>query len=445
MPIRDITRRWPELIRIAAPVMAEQTFVMMMGFVTSVLVASIGEHAVSAVAMVDSVSHLIIAFYAALTTGATIVVAQYVGRSDYNRAKSAAGQAFILSLSLSAVIVAAFVLFGDNIIDLMFAEAERDVKDSAYRFLGIIMYCYPFLAAVQTSFGILRGTGDTRTPMFISIVMNVINLALGLVLIPLYGVAGAAYALLAGRVAGFVICAWYLVFKTKTIRLDSFSIFKPNLPAAKNILFLGVPTSVEATLFQLGKIITMVYIVSMSTGAIAANAIGGTLLGMINVAGTGFSMGVMVLCGQKIGRGETGEIRPTAYSAVAVNMLFMAAVSLVLFVLFGPITRLYGISPETYGYLRLLMYSVFIVQIIFWPFSFIIPAALRAAGDVKFTMFASVVSMWVFRIALGYVFAIILGFGVLGVWMGMYADWMVRGILFNWRLMGKRWMGRGIK
>jgi putative MATE family efflux protein len=454
MTAKEIRRRFGELFRISAPVMAEQSFVMMMGFVSSVLVASIGEHAVSAVAMVDSVSQLIIAFYAALTTGGTIVVAQYMGRKDADKAKSAAGQAFILSALLSLVILIFFAAFGGNVIDTVFADAEPDVKESAYRFLFIIMFSYPFLAAVQTSFGILRGSGDTRTPMFISIIMNIVNLSLGLVLIrglnlpfvtiPSFGVGGAAAALLTGRVVGFVICCRVLTAGKSTLRLNKWKIFKPNFGAARNILKLGIPTSVESTLFQLGKLITMMFVVSMSTSAIAANAIGGTLLGIINVAGSGFSLGVMVLCGQKIGRGETDDIIKTTVFAVIINIVFMGAVSLVLLVLFNPIVSLYSVEPETYRFLRQLMFSVFIMQILFWPWSFITPAALRAAGDVKYTMTVSVISMWVFRIGLGYIFAIVLKLGVLGVWMGMYSDWIVRGALFIKRLLDGKWRGKGI-
>jgi len=455
MPISEIKRRLRELSRIAAPVMAEQAFVILMGFVSSLLVASIGEHAVSAVSMVDSVSNLIITFFAALTTGGTIVIAQYIGRDDTAKAKSTAGQAFLLSVSLSLIMLVFFAVFGSNVLNLVFSEAEVNVQESARQFLFIIVFSYPFLAVVQTSFGIMRGSGNARTPMFVSIIMNIINLALGLILVrginlpfvqtPSFGVAGAAVALLIGRASGAAMSAYYLCFRAKGIRLNSLKFFRPNFTVQKNIMRFGLPTSVESSLFQLGKLITMMFVVGMGTHAIAANAIGGTLLSIINVVGTGFSMGVMVLCGQKIGRGEADDVKRTAYFAAVASAILMAFVSLFLFIFFNPIVGLYDVEPDTFRYLQQLMFTVFIMQIIFWPGSFVIPAALRAAGDVKYTMLSSIVSMWVFRIGFGFIYAIVLNFGVLGVWMGMYSDWIVRGILFNKRLLNGKWRGRGIK
>jgi len=455
MPFVEIKQRAKDLFRISLPVMTEQAFVMFMGLVSSILVAAVGEYAVAAVAMVDSISNLIIAFYAALTTGGTIVVAQYIGRKDTEKAKGAAGQAFILSIGLSIIILLVFAFFGTHILHLAFANAADYVMDAAYVFLFIVMFSYPFLAIVQTGFGLLRGSGDARTPMMISIIMNIINLVLGIVLIlgintpiittPSFGVAGAAWGLLIARIAGAVMVSLYLIFKTKTLRLDSLKWFRPNVSAQKSILRLGVPTSVESSLFQLGKIFTMMFVVNMGTYAIAANAIAGTLLGIINVAGSGFATGVMVLCGQKIGRGETEDIKTTALFASIVNIAVMFGVSLIMFLLFEPIVAIYNVSPETYVFLRQLMFSVFIMQVLFWPWSFITPAALRTTGDVKYTMTVSIITMWAGRIALGYLLGVVVGLGVLGVWMGMYIDWILRGICFNVRLVNGKWKGKQLK
>ena len=455
MPLTEIKRRAREIFRISAPVMAEQSFVMLMGFVSSVLVASVGEHAVAAVAMVDTISNLIIAFYAALTTGGTIVVAQYIGRKDIEKAKGAAGQAFLLSMGLSAVILIFFAIFGRQVLNLAFSSAEQNVMEAAYVFLFIVMFSYPFLAAVQTGFGILRGSGDTRTPMMISILMNIINLIFGIVLIrgvdtpflqiPSFGVAGAAAGLLIARIFGALMCGYFLCFRANVMRLNKLSLFKPSFEAQKAILRLGVPTSIESSLFQLGKVITMMFVVNMGTYATAANAIASTLLGIINVAGMGFATGVMVLCGQKIGRGETDDIRRTALFASLSSMVVMFVVCLVMFILFQPIVSIYDVSPDTYIYLRQLMFSVFVMQVLFWPWSFITPAALRATGDVRYTMSVSIVSMWAGRIVIGYVLGIVLGIGVFGVWMGVYIDWMIRGGFFNWRLRNGKWQGKAFK
>ena len=455
MPFSEIKSRAKALFRISAPVMAEQTFVMLMGIVSSILVAHIGEHAVSAVSMVDSISMLLISFFMALATGGTIVIAQYTGRQEMRKAKTAAGQAFVMSIVLAFTLLIVFIFMGETIINAMFRDAEPKVSDAAYRFLSIIIFSYPFLAANQTAFGIMRGSGNTRTPMFISILMNIINLVLGVILIrglnlpfvtiPAFGVAGAAVALLVGRVSGFLLAMYHLTRRAKTMRLDKIKYFLPNLAAVKNILRFGIPSGVESSLFNLGKLLTMTFVVGLGTHAIAANAVGGMLLGITNIVASSFSVGIMVMCGKMVGAGETHDIKRTAHFAAVTASVLMALIGLVMFVLFNPIVSLYNVEADTIRYLRQILYTAFIVQIFLWPGSFLVPSVLRAAGDVKFTMLASIISMWALRIGLAYVFGVTLGFGLIGVWMGMFADWLGRGILFYRRLHSNKWMGKAIK
>ena len=445
MTTLEIKTRGKELSRMSAPVMVEQSFIILMGLISSILVASVGEHAVAAVSLVDTISNTIIAFFAALTTGGTIVIAQYVGKNDVGKVKLVAGQTVFLSVLVSVVVLIVFAFFGQVTINLAFAAADPNVKSAAHQFLFISMFSYPFVAVMQTNFGILRGVGDARTPMFISILMNIVNLIFGLILIPPFGVAGAAVGLLIARAVGCVASGYYVVFRSKLIRLNKFSLFKPDFEPQKAILRFGLPTSVESILFQLGKIIVTMMVVGMSTSAVTANAIAWTLVGIINVAGTGFATGVMVLCGQKVGRGEVEDIKRTTLFASIVNMAAMASVCLILFILFEPIAILYNLEPETHRYLQQLMFSVFIASILLWPWSFIIPSVLRATGDVMYAMLVSIITMWGARIVLGYVLGVVLGFGVFGVWVGMYVDWTLRGIFYSFRLLSGKWKGKGVK
>jgi len=454
MEIVEVRSRAKELTRISAPVIAEQFFVMLMGLISSVMVAYLGEQALAAVSMVESVSNMILAFYAALTTGGTIVVAQYIGKKDFFKAKEAAGQAFLLTVAISVVMSVFLLIFGRWVIDITFSSAELIVRDFAYQFLYIVTFSYPFIAIAQTAFGVMRGSGDARTPLFISVVMNIVNVVFGFILIrgldlgfmqiPGLGIVGAGLGLLIARVAGFLLCAYFIVFKVDVIRLDKSEFFKSNRSSQRAILRLGVPTSVESVLFQLGKLITVVFVVNMSTNAISANAIGMTLLNMVSVVGSGFATGVMVLCGQKIGRGEVDDIKRTTFFAGGVSIVLMSTVCLLMFIFFDQIIGLYDVEIETYNYLRILLFSAFTIQAFLWPWSFLTPAALRAVGDVRYTMTFSILSMWVARIGLGYILGIVLNFGVIGVWAGMYADWMFRGIFFNARLINGKWKGKGL-
>lgn len=454
MPLNEIKTRGKELFRISAPIIVEQVCITFMGLVSTWLVNSVGEYAVTAVGMVNSISNLIIALFAALTTGGTIIVAQLIGSHEIKKARAAAGQAVYLSLIFSIVIAIALSVFQGALINVLFGGAGEDVIDAANRFMFIVNFSYPVLAVTQTIFGILRGSGNTGTPMIISMLMNVINFALGLMLvlgvdfwfihIPGYGIEGAAFALLVARITGFFMSGFYITRSAKRVRLNRLSYFKPDVKAQRTILGVGIPTGVESALFSLGKIITLIYIVAMGKSATTANSIGSSVFEFINVPGSAFSVGVMILVGQRIGRNETDDIKRTALFAVVSGMAMLGAVCLICFIFQEQILGAFNPSLETYGYLKQIFSLCFIATPLLWPPSFITPSALRATGDVRYTMVVAVISMWALRIVLGYMLGVVMGFGVIGVWIGMAVDWAARGALFHFRLASGKWKNKGL-
>ncbi|MCL2376554.1 MAG: MATE family efflux transporter [Defluviitaleaceae bacterium] len=452
---QEIKSRSRELFSISMPMMVEHLFISIMGMISTVLVSSIGEHATSALGMVDSISNLIIALFVALTTGGTIVVAQYIGSQDIMSAKRAAGQAIVLSAIFSAVVLAILLIFRIQILDLLFGDAEADVMASALTFLFIISFSFPVLAIMQTIFGILRGSGDTLTPMIVSIGMNVINLILGIILInglnlgffaiPALGVAGAAIALVVARVMGLGAAIYFIVKKARGVRLNKLRFFKPAPPMQKTILKLGLPTSFESSLFQMGRLVTQVFIVSISTAAIATNTIAGSVANFINVPGMALATGVMILVGQRIGRGNIDDVKRTAIFATIASSVLFLGLSIILFFTQSLIFAPFNPSEEALAYLPMIFVSYLIATPLFWATSFVIPAALRATGDVMFPMIVSITTMLVLRVAFSYIFAITLGMGIMGIWLAMYLDWVGRSALFIPRMLGNKWKGKGIK
>jgi len=326
--------------------------------------------------------------------------------------------------------------------------------DAALTFLAIVSFSFPVLAATQTIFGLLRGSGDTLTPMVISIAMNVINLILGFALIrgldlgfvaiPSLGVAGAAIALLTTRVLGMIAAALFIIKKARGIRLNRLRFFKPNTTMQKTILHLGMPNSIESGLFQGGRLITQIFIVWISTAAMATNTIAGSIVMFINVPGNALSIGAMILVGQRIGRGQESDVRRTALFATAAASVMFAALCFVLFFLQEPIVSLFNPSDEVLRYLPAVYFSTLIATPLVWATAFVLPAALRATGDVLYPMVVSVSTMIAVRVALSYVFAIMMGMGVMGVWLAMYLDWLARSAFFVPRILGNKWRGKGI-
>jgi len=257
-----------------------------------------------------------------------------------------------------------------------------------------------------------------------------------------FGVAGAATALTLARASGMFASALFIIFKCKVVRLNKLSYFKPNIRIWRDVLGLGLPTSFESSLFQVGRFATQIFIIGMGAAAMAANTVSNSISGFINVPGNAFSMGIMIMVGHRIGRGEVSDVKKTAMFGTVMGSVMMAVICWACIPFIGGMTSIYHLSPEASAIFKVVLLSNLIVTPFIWPSSFIPPASLRAAGDVVFTMIVAIVSMGVFRVISAYVFGIVLGYGVLGVWIGMYVDWFVRGGVFIWRLLSGRWEKR---
>ena len=322
----EYTTRSKEFFKITSPVILEQTFIVMLGIVTTIMVSSEGGHALAGVSHVDTIGNLVNAFFAALTVGATIVVAQYTGRGDREKASGVAAQAMLLGVIIGVVIAVLLAVFNYGIIDLFFGHAEYYVILESRVFMSIIAFSFPAVAVMMTAFGVLRGSGNTRAPMVITIAINLVNVGLGLLLISRFGVSGAAWALLISRYVGAILGVAYMLTKSSTIRFSGLRDFAPNLEVQKLILRFGLPTTVESGTFQMGKLLVATFVAGMGTAAIAANTVVGSISGILNAPGSAFSTGATILVGQRIGRGDSHDVRKTTYFSVITAMLTLTVI-----------------------------------------------------------------------------------------------------------------------
>lgn len=447
--------RLREMSTVTLPVVVEQIFITLMGLINTAMISTLGTEALSAAGHINNAANLLIALFAALTTGGTIVVAQAVGAKNFDKAAAAGAQAVTLSVLFSLAMTVLLAVLQQPVVNALFGASDARMVEAGHIYYLYVNLSFPLLAVTQTFFGVMRGSGDTASPMKISLFMNVINFLASYLLIvgvrlpipwterTLYitslGMHGAGLALTLARLAGLLAACYVIFFRNNRVRLHTIALFKPAWATQKAILGLGLPTSVESTLFQAGRLITQIYIIGMGTAAMAANTVANNIFGFVNVPGMALSTGVMILVGQRTGRREIDDIYQTTLFAVAVGMGFMGAICLLLLPTGGLLAQVYHLDGPSAVYFKQLLVSCYIATPLLWPLAFVLPSSLRAVGDVTFTMFCAVASMWVFRIAIGYVLGVMLGWGVLGVWCGMYADWMVRAALFFIRLRGARW------
>lgn len=447
-----------DVLKLTAPIILEQTFIMLMGVINAIMAGRIGKETVSAIGMVDSINNIFIAFFSALAVGGTVIVAHYAGRGDNSKANEAVKQALGSGMALSVAITLLIWIFRNPLLNLLFGTAEETVINNAYIYLNITLLTYPMIAMTSIACGVLRGAGDTRTPMKVTIFMNIINVVLSYILIygldfgsshfhislPGFGIRGAALGIAIARTVGAITIMLVMFRGSKTIKLEKLREFRLNMSLQKSIFGIGVPASVESLMFNSGKLITQVFIVGMGTTAIAANYVGGSVFSLINIPGSALCIAATTLVGQSMGRGETDEAGKLMFylsKMTSVCLLISCSFSL----LFSKqLASLYTQSEDVIKMsVQLIRYSSIAMPVL-WSFSFCLPAGLKAAGDAKYTMVTSIVGMWIFRITLGYILGIPLGLGVSGVWFGMYVDWLIRGALYIMRVKKGKWKGHAV-
>lgn len=450
----NLRARLRELSTLTLPLLVEHSFITLMGMINTAMVASLGEEAMSAAGHINNASQIPIAMFAAMTTGGTILVAQAVGARDMNKAASSGGQAVALAAVFS-VMLSIFLAIGQRPANnWLFGGADPAMVEAGYIYYIYVNWSLPFLAVAQTFFGVMRGAGDVKNPMKISLIMNIVNIIFGYVLIigisvpftdistPSFGMHGAGLAFALARLVGMIFAIKVIFSQKSPIRLNKLSWYKPTRAIQRDIVSLGVPTGAESLLFQIGRLATQMMIVGLGTAAMAANVVAMNFNVFIMIPGNALSVSIMVMVGQRVGRKDFDDITKTAMFATIVAMAFMTVLSIVMLPVGGVFGQAFGLYGESAEYFRILFLGLIIGTPLFWPLSFVTPAALRAAKDVTFTMVVSVVTMWVFRIALGYFIGIIMGLGLYGVWIGLYSDWVARSAIFWVRLRRKKWLKR---
>lgn len=429
------------LIQLLIPLVIEQFLAVAVGLADSLMVASVGEAAVSSVSLVDTVNVLLVNTFSALATGGAIVTGQYLGNRAMDDAQRSAEQLLIFMGVLSLVVTAAMYALRYFIIHVLFGAVDPEVAADAEIYFNIVELSIPFLAIYSAGAALFRVMGDSKTSMRISLYMNLINVLGNALLI--FGfhwrVAGVAVPTLASRV--FAAAAVLLLLRNEKlpIRLSRrFRLFY-DAKAIRNIVRTGVPNGIEGSLFQLGKILLLSVVSGFGTASITANAIGNTIGSFQVLAGNAIGMGLITVVSQCVGRQDYDDVDYYTKKLLIFTYLAMWVTNISILAATPLILRVYNVSPEAQDLASKIIWMHGVMGMIFWPMSFTFPQTLRAAGDTRFAMIAAVVSMWLFRLVLGALLATRGGYGVLGIWMAMFVDWFVRIACFVWRYRSGKW------
>ncbi len=431
-----------DLKTLLIPLVAEQFLAVSMGMADTLMVSSVGEAAISGVSLVDTLNTLILQVLLALATGGAVVASQYLGRGDHKSARKGASQLYTCLLTATTCMGALCIALCTPLLRLIFGAIDAEVMRHARTYFLVSAVSYPFMGVYGAGAALFRAQGDSRTAMYASLVMNVINICGNALLIYGFGlgVLGAALATLAGRMFAAAYVTRQLQRPANPMRIASLASLRPDGAYIRRILAIGVPNGLENGMFHFGKLILSSLVSTLGTSAIAANAVANTLSSLANIPGNAVSMAMTPVVGRCLGAGRREEAMRTTRTLMKIAGIGLACTNLALFLLIPHITPWFSLSAEAAALTVFVVRTFNAVSIPFWALSFTLPNALRAGGDATFTMAVSMASMWLFRVLACYVFVLRFDMGLFGVWLGMYIDWICRSACFVVRYFSGRWM-----
>lgn len=432
---------YKQIIGLYIPILIDQAFIVGLNLVNTAMISSSGVSAVSAVNMVDSLNLFLINVFVAVATGGTVVVAQYKG-SGNNQMVARATTGSIASVSILSLVIGLLIIALHNpLLRLLFGSASAEVLDSARVYLIGSGISFLGLAIVQAVCGALRGVGKSRASLALSLIMNLLYVLLNIVFITMLhmGVMGMTIAINIARFAGAACAIYYLFKMDETMHLRIRDMFHVPITMLKKIMFIGLPFAAEQMFFNGGKLLTQVFIVSLGTYAIATNAIASVITGVLQIPAAALSLTIVTVVGQCIGRGNVADARKFVRSFLWIASILLVLMGIILMPFYPLLVGLFDPPGEIVDDIFWVLLMTAVVQVPLWSMSFILPSALRAAGDSRFTSMSSMLSMWLFRVILGYLLGITVGWGIMGVWIAMNCEWGVRGAIFLWRFRGKKW------
>lgn len=434
------------LAALIIPLVIEQLLAILVGMADSIMIANVGEAAVSGVSLVDQVMILVIQIFSALATGGAVVTGQYLGQNNQKKACESATQ-MVWFITLCAAIIMLGVYAGKYwILHGVFGQIESEVMRHANIYLLIVSASIPFIALYNCGAAVFRAMGNSEISMRVSVIMNAINVGGNALLIYGFhrGAEGVAIPTLVSRLVAAVIITVKLLKTEYPVHIEKTLRFRLDWPMVKRVLSIGIPNGMENSMFQLGKIIVLSLISTFGTYAIAANAVGNAIAMFSGLPGMAITLAVTTVISRCVGAGDYEQVKYYNRKLLVITHVgLMISVGLV-FLALPWIIRVYHLSEITAEITKQIIYFHGICTVLFWPPAFSLPTTFRAAGDAKACMVISVLSMWIFRIVFSYILGQYLRMGVFGVWVAMIIDWLFRGLCFGIRYFGGKWKNAAI-
>lgn len=428
------------LLAMMAPLFMEQLLIMLVGIVDTLMVSYLGEAAVSGVSLVNQFNIIFLYLFLALASGGAVVISQYIGREEEGHASEAASQLLLISAAFSLVLAVFVLALGDELLSLLFGAVEPEVMEACHIYLCVSAYSYPFLAVYNAGAALYRSLGRTSVTMYISCVSNAINAAGAAwsIFILGAGVEGVAYASLAARVFSALAITW-LCFREKGVAYSWEMLTRLSTELWRRILAIAVPNGMESGVFQLVKVALTSMVALFGTYQIAANGVAQSIWSLAALAGVAMGPIFITVIGQCVGARDYEAAELYFHKLGKYTLIISVLWNLLILILTPPLLELYALEEETKSLVLWLVLIHNVFNAVAFPYSGAFASGLRAAGDVKYTMYVSIASTIGGRLLLSYLLGIVLDLGVIGLALAMVADWVIRALFFLRRERAGKW------
>ncbi len=427
------TLAWPVIV----------TFLMdsLVGLVDTLMVGRLGANAVAAVGVGTQVLNSVSVAMTAVGTGTLALVARFVGAGDRQAAARVLGQSILASAALSLVCILPVIAFATHIVAWFGIQPE--VRELAASFTRIVMLSIPQSAMLFVIGSALRAAGDTRTPLWIGAIVNLLNVAGNYVLIfghfgfPALGVRGSALATTISFSVGLILSLALLARGELALRLEPYHL-RPDFTLIRRVLRIGYPTAIEQILMQIGFFIYLVFAARYGTSAIAAYFIGVRILAMSFLPGYGFAAAAAALVGQNLGAHQPALARRAGWTSNWLSVYLMSALGLIIIAFATHIASLFVAEAEVIRDTVWFIWALGLSQP-FMAIDFTLGGALRGAGDTRFPLLAVFLGFYGLRLGCGYLVTHVLEWNLFWLWFALIGDYVARAALKSWRFAGNRW------
>jgi putative MATE family efflux protein len=436
--------------KLALPAILEMMMQTLLGFADMAMVGSLGPAAIAAIGLSDMPMMTAMAVFAAISVGTTALVARYIGAKEQIMANNVAKQSLIISVFMAATFTFLGLILAEAIVTLM--GAKEDVIPLSVSYFKIVALGLPLMIITLVMSGVLRGSGDTKTPMYINGIANVVNIVGNFFMIypsrnitltlPIIGtklsifipgaglgVNGAAIATTTSRSLAGLAILFILLSGRCLVKVNIREKLRIDFSIIRKIFNIGVPAAIEQFFMRFGQLLFFRIVAELGTVMVAAHRITLTAESLSFMPGFGFALAATTLVGQYLGAEEPELSEKSGIIAVEMAAIVMSIVGILFFIWPDIFLKIFTREKEILESARWCLRIVALSQ----PFLAGVmgfSGALRGAGDTRRVLMITFIGIWGIRLTLAYLLAIVLKFGLIGAWIGMSIDLVIRGILF---------------